>query len=304
MRTRRVAFAVLAFAAFACFPGSAGADAVRDPAPAPQWIDIDLEASNGYSIHVNVNPRRHLILQVSKDDFFAEYMTRDVLAPTDEVKAKLRGFGTVLVRFHPRGKVRHPAIPGCGKRRPTVQPGVVRGTIQFVGERGYAQAKAHEAKATIEDPKSWYCRYGVRFEPRPRQRDWISKFTTSGDGVYLLARKYRPNVIEDGEVIFLVEAGEIYERIPNRPPLTIYRRVSVAAPASAFRDVHPEHLSLSPPPPFSGTGTLVRTPESVFTWRGDLSVQFPGIDPIPLAGPGFEPDYCLREVGCIEQDLD
>jgi hypothetical protein len=37
--------------------------------------------------------------------------------------------------------------------------------------------------------------------------------------------------------------------------------------------------------------------------EGDLSVQFPGIDPIPLAGPGIEPEYCLRESGCIRQDI-
>ena len=304
MRIRRVAAAVLMVVALACLPGGAGADARRDRSPAPQWIDIDLEGSDGYAIHVSVSPRQNLVLQVSKEDFSAEYMTRDVLATTDRVKAKLPGFGAISVRFHPRGKVRHPAIPGCEKQRPMVQPGLVRGRIRFAGERGYTEVKAREAEAAVEEPKRWTCRYAVPFEPRPRQRDWISKFTTSGDGVDFLARKYRPNVIEDGEVIFLAVAGEIFERTSSRPRLIIYRQVSVPAPASTFRDAHPEHLSLLPPPPFSGVGTLVRTPESVFTWRGDLSVQFPGIDPIPLAGPGFEPDYCLRDTGCIEQDLD
>jgi hypothetical protein len=304
MRTRRVAAALLVFAALACLPGSAGADDERDRSPAPQWIDIDLEDSNGYAIHVSVSPRQNLVLQVSKDDFSAEYMTHDSLAATDRVKAKLPRFGTISVRFHPRGLVRHPAVPDCGERRPTLQPGVVRGMIRFVGERKYVRVEAREADAAIEEPSRWDCRYGVKFEPRPRQMDWVSKFTTDGDGVYFLARKYRPNVIEGGEAIFLAVAGEIFERTSSRPRLIIYRQVSVPAPASTFRDAHPEHLTLSPPPPFSGVGTLVRTPESVFTWRGDLSVQFPGIDPIPLAGPGFEPDYCLRDTGCIEQDLD
>jgi len=109
-------------------------------------------------------------------------------------------------------------------------------------------------------------------------------------------------VIEGGQVIYLAETGEAFETASGRPPLTIYRQVSVPAPASTFRDAHPERLNLSPPPPFSGTGTLARTPESVFTWGGDLSVQFPGLDPIPLAGPGLGPEYCLRESGCIRQD--
>jgi len=272
-----------------------------------RWLDIDLEGTNGYSIHISVNPRRHLILQVTKEGVALEYMTRDLLADTDRVKAKLLGLGTVSVRFHPRGPVRHPSLPGCEKKRPAVQPGVVRGTIKFVGERDYTQVKVGEAEAAIEEPKGWLCRYGARSEqlqPQPRQRDWISKFSTQGEGFAFLARKYRPGVIMGGQVIYLAETGETFEGAPDRSPLTIFRDVAIPAPAPTFRDAHPEHLTLSPPPPFSGTGSIARTPESVFTWSGDLSVQFPGIDPIPLVEPGLGFDYCLREEGCIRQDGD
>lgn len=111
-------------------------------------------------------------------------------------------------------------------------------------------------------------------------------------------------MIEGGEVLYLAETGEAFETTSGRVPLTIYRHLTVPARASTFRDAHPEHLTVSPPPPFSGTGTLARTPESVFTWGGDLSVQFPGLDPIPLADPGFESEYCLRGSGCLRQDID
>jgi hypothetical protein len=298
---RQAAAAVLALVALACIPASAGAVAEGSGSPPMQWLDIDLAGSNGYSIHVSVNPRRHLILQVSKEGVELEYMTRDVLPDADRVKAKLVGFGTVSVRFHRRGAVRHPSLPGCEGKRPTVQPGVVRGTIKFVGEREYTQVKVREAEAAIEEPKSWLCRYAAKFEPRPGQSDWISKFSTEEEGFYFLARKYRPGVIEGGEVIYLAETGETFKRTAGRPPLTIFRDVSVPASASTFRDAHPERLTLSPPPPFIGTGTLTRTAESVFAWGGDLAVQFPGIDPIPLAGPGLGSDYCLRETGCIRQ---
>jgi hypothetical protein len=125
-----------------------------------------------------------------------------------------------------------------------------------------------------------------------------------GEGANFLARKYRPGVIEGGEVLYLAETGEVFETTPGRVPLTVYWYLRLLARASTFRDAHPKHLTVSPPPPFSGTGTLARTPESVFTWRGDLSVQFPGLDPIPLAGPSFGSDYCLRESGCVRQDVD
>ena len=304
MRMRQTAVATLALAAFSCFPGSVGAKVGHGPPPARQWIDIELEGSNGYSIHIGVNPRRHLILQVTKERFSAEYMTRDVLVDTDRVKAKLLGLGTISVRFHPRGPVRHPLLPGCRRKRPSVQPGVVRGTIRFVGERDYTQVGVREAEAAIEEPTSRLCRYGVKFEPHPREREWVSKFETVGVGADFIARKYRPGVIEGGEVLYFVETGEAFETTSGRVPLTIYRALAVPARASTFRDTHPEHLTVSPPPPFSGTGTLARTPESVFTWGGDLSVQFPGLDPIPLAGPNFESaDYCLRGSDCVGLDV-
>lgn len=303
MKVRHAGVAMLALAAVS-FPASASAEIGHGQPPAKQWLDIDVEGSDGYSIHISVNPRRHLILQVSKDGSSAEYMTRDVLAETGRVKARLRGLGAISVRFHPRGRVRHPFLPDCKGKRPTVQPGVVRGTIRFAAERGYTRVEVHEAEAAVEEPESWFCRFAVKFEPNPREREWISKFSAAEDGVYLLVRKYRPGMIEGGEVLYLAETGEAFERGSDRPPLTIYRYMRVPARADTFRDAHPEHLTVSPPPPFSGTATLARTPESVFTWKGDLAVRFPGLDPIPLAGPGFESDYCLREVGCFRQHID
>jgi hypothetical protein len=304
MRIRQFVVAVLALAALCCFPGSAGATVRQGPPPTNQWIDVELEGSNGYSIHINVNPRRHLILRVAKEGYSAEYMTRDVLADTDRVKARLLGLGTIAVRFHPRGRIRHPSLPGCEGKRPAVQPGVVRGTIGFVGEREYTQVRVREAEAAIEEPTSWLCRYEGEFELDPRKSEWVSKFSAGREGAYFLARKYRPGTIEGGEVLYLAGTGEAFERAPGHPPLTIYRYLTVPTSASTFSDAHPEHLTVSPPPPFSGTGTLARTPESVFTWGGDLSVQFPGLDPIPLAGPSFDSEYCLRESGCIRQDID
>jgi hypothetical protein len=303
MRKPLTAVVALAVAALTCLPGSAGAVRGPDGPPTERWLDVELEGSNGYSIHVGVNPRQHLILRVAKEGFAAEYLTRDLAADTDRVTAKLLGRGRVSLRFHPRGPVRHPTLPGCGKKRPVVQPGVVRGTIKFAGERHYTEVEVHEAEATTEKPTGWLCRYGMKVDFDPRERKWMSKFSASGEGVAFLGRKYRPGTIEGGRVIFFVETGEAFETASGEMPLTIWRTMKIPAPAAAFRDAHPEHLTVTPPPPFSGTGTVDRTPESVFTWEGDLSVEFPGLDPVPLTGPGFGFDYCLRESGCLRQDV-
>ncbi len=63
----------------------------------------------------------------------------------------------------------------------------------------------------------------------------------------------------------------------------------------------PEDITLSPPAPFTGTAAFTRTPESTFTWTGDLAVEFPGLGPIRLTGPSFDARMCALE-GCVSQE--
>lgn len=296
----RLRWAVVAVLAIACCPEGAGA-AVGYSAPGRQLTRIELEGSNGYSILIVSDRKQHLVLTTTKEGFTTEYMTHDTLAGPDRVKAELPGLGSISVRFHPRGAAhRLPAFAGCVGPRPTVRKGVVRGVVAFAGERGYTQAKTHEAPAEIEEWKNQRCRNGAYPEQGgPDLEDWVSRFSADTLGVRFVARKYRSGVLEGGgQVLYLAETGEAESESAS---FVIYRRATAIAPARTFADAHPEHMIISPPPPFAGTGAFVRTPESVFDWEGDLSIQFPGTDPMPLAGPHFEPAYCRREMGCIRQ---
>jgi hypothetical protein len=301
MRLRRIAAVALALAVFACVPADAGASGGHRALPVTRVTRIELEGSNGYSILVASGSRQHLVVKTTNEEFTTEYVTRDLLAAPDLMKAKLPGLASISVRFHPRGPARHPLPPGCTGRRPTVQRGVVRGTIRFVGEGGYTRVETHEAAAEIEEATSWRCSAAPEPAPTPPLHEtWVSKFSARGEEASLLARKYEPGVIDGGEVIYSAYSGEV---ISEQPKLIIARSAQIIAPASTFQDAHPEHLAIAPPAPFVGAGRLSRTPESVFAWTGDLAIQFPGIDPIPLAGPGFGSDYCIREEGCIDQSF-
>jgi hypothetical protein len=59
----------------------------------------------------------------------------------------------------------------------------------------------------------------------------------------------------------------------------------------------PEEVAVRPPAPFAGSAEFLRTPESTFTWTGDLAVTFPGLDPIRLTGPRFGVQICVLK-GC------
>jgi hypothetical protein len=110
------------------------------------------------------------------------------------------------------------------------------------------------------------------------------------------AKQLRPN---SRRVEFRARTGA------SRGPVGIFRTVSAVADVSSFvlsdPKAAPENFTLAPPPPFSGTATFQRTPESVFAWDGDLSIQFPGAAPLALAGPEFNTSYCALR-SCVSQD--
>lgn len=299
MRLRLAVAAVLLLAIFSCLPDSAGADSFLYWLPAGRSLTAEFKGSNGYRIHIFSLDRGTVLLRTQKGGISTDYVVGNAFVGADRMRAKLPGLGSISLRFHPSGAVRHPAAPGnCEGPRETVREGVARGTIRFVGEREYTQAERHEVRAESVEWEKLRCRFRTH---KRGARNWVGRFLASeweGGPTGFTATKYRPGVVKGGRVVFDARTFP-----SSKGPLTVYRRATVVAPASTFRvpepDTYPEHVILSPPPPFAGTGTFARTPESTFTWEGDLSIQFPGIDPIPLTGPSFEPRYCAMR-GCAE----
>jgi hypothetical protein len=297
MRAFWVAMTVLVFL---CVADGAAATVRHELVRGKQLTRIELEGSDGYSVLILSDRNQHLTVQTTKDAFITEYRTHDTIAGPDRMKAELPGLGLISVRLHLDGRTRRlPAFNGCVGPRPTLRKGVARGVIEFVGEREYTRAEAHEAPVEIEESKRQRCRLGAGPEPLTPGFDWTSRFSAGGPEASFLARKYRPGILEGGgRVHYLAETASRGESFD------VYRRAAVVAPAATFPDAHPEHMTISPPPPFVGTGTVARTPESVFTWEGNLSIQFPGTDPLPLTSRFSGSDYCRREVGCIRQQDD
>jgi hypothetical protein len=301
MRLRRAVVAAFVVAIAGCFPAGASADGNHYVLPAGAFIETELGSSNGYSISIWARLGGEVGLTAKKGRIVTDYYVRNARVDANRVQAKLPGLGRISVRFHQRGRAHHsPAIAGCDGSRPTVRRGVVRGTIKFTGEREYTKVKTHQAHAETEEWARQRCRYGGRHH-HPR---WTNRFQAWGGEsprVGFSAEKLRPGAIQGGRVVFRASTASSHRSI------YISRRATVVAPTSTFLipepDTYPEHLILTPPAPFVGSGTFARNPESVFTWEGDLSIQFPGIDPLPLAGTSFNTGYCAIR-GCIRQDAD
>jgi hypothetical protein len=122
---------------------------------------------------------------------------------------------------------------------------------------------------------------------------------TSKPKTHFEALRFAPGPRPPARRVFY-EAGA-YERLGS---VQIAHKVRLAADTSTFLlpgfPVTAESAVIHPPSPFTGSATFAPTPESTFSWTGDLAVSFPGIDPIPIAGPEFHLRFCTFR-GCIDQ---
>lgn len=304
MRLRGVVLAALVVVGLVCFPTGVNAEVHHYLLRPGGYLRIELESSNGYWIRITSNRRRHLTLRTMKEGIVTEYEVQGDRVGPDRVRAKLPGLGLVSVHFRQRGPAHHlPAYANCDGSSRVLRRGVVHGTIKFVGERRYTHHVTHRAHAEIEEWAQQRCR--ASSPPRHSQPAWIGSFEASASAnnptVYFSAIKYPPHVIKGGQVAFTADL------FFARRTLRVWRHATVVAPASTFEipepSTYPEHVILTPPAPFTGSGTFSRTPESVFSWEGDLAIQFPGIDSLSLTGANFETSYCARR-SCVHQDAE
>lgn len=302
MTPRRLAPVVGLF--LACvLPPSAVADRNHYTAEPGYSTHVQLVGSNGYRINVSVGNRHWVTIKVRDDKSLTQYSTRGAKLGRYGASAQFPGLGQIRFRFAANGR-RHrvPPPPWCEGPAGRMLEGRIRGRIRFTGEEGYTRVTAHHAKAEVETWPKLRCRY---LEPNgeERSRRWAATFSAFRErspnvsfSAHRFARHLRPL---SKRVMFRASTGSL------RGPMQILRSVSVTADNSTFvvpdPEAAPENFTLALPPPFSGTAAFQRTPESVFTWEGDLSVEFPGVEPMSLTGPDFNTRYCALR-GCINQE--
>jgi len=270
-------------------------------------IRFRVHGSHGYVIGVAEASRGRFAMTVRRGPATAEYEPRAVQSrsePRFEVRGDVGGLGSVDVHFHPRGRARQLArYSWCSGPGPTIQPGIVRGEIRFRGEHDYTRAVAHFARAELEILPGQRCHYGETGHSKHPPR-YTATFgadrESEGFGTHFEALRFAPGSRPPARRVFY--EATVYEQPGS---VLITRRIRRAATASTFSlprfAVAPETAVIRPPAPFTGTATFARTPESTFSWTGDLAANFPGIDPVALSGPAFRQHFCALR-GCIDQE--
>jgi hypothetical protein len=218
------------------------------------------------------------------------YVVRGKITPTS-IEADFGRFGHASLRFHPSGLVtRTKSQHHClGPDHYTIRSGVYVGSVTFQGEGGYASAKAHRIKGKEVTPEQLLCfgsidsilrEQGFSVGPK-KKKPKVTKLSAgrreATTATYLEATRKR------GSTRFLAATQHTEGR------LAIYRTAYVRTSGPAFSaNVPLSSARLSPPAPFSGSGSFQRGPQGAKLWTGSLSVSFPGEPHVPLTGPQFK----------------
>jgi hypothetical protein len=252
--------------------------------PLPPPPGFRLQASNGYSFIAFWAPsgdgrQAAVELIVTRKRQRVTYAAPATVTETS-IQANLGELGEIAVAFRPTGQARK-VRSRCGGRPVSIDSGSYEGTITFHGEEGYTELDATSAPGNIDFLVDSLCGVSVGGGTGGSQRPGAELHIRNPQlGPELTAIKDRP----DGAALIGVGVSEYNNEI------SIHRSVSLSIPTSGFTyDRLLQTATLSPPAPFSGTGQFDRTKKGSKRWSGDLMVDMPGREGVPLTGPLLRP---------------
>ena len=296
---RAVLAAVTAALLFATPMQAAGAGGTY-PVPAGSLVFGHLPGSNGYRVNFSESGGRHgerFKAVVKGHHGTVTYTVPAGRDPAAGIAANLGRRGRFDLRLR-LGKVRRLRLGhGCEGEPGRWQRGYAYGSARFRGERHYTDARSRRIPIVFESWQAFRCHYteGPRNGQARRAQVYANR-PGLGFGALLSARPATP-----------VDQRAIYRAwdYANAGRMAISREIKVLAPASTFAfpggPQVPEDMTVDPPKPFDGSASFTRTPESTFTWTGDLTVEFPGLAPIRLTGTSFNAGVCAIE-GCVRRE--
>jgi hypothetical protein len=258
--------AIAAVGVVAGLPASAPAREL--PAPG----GFELHGSNGYSATVWAFPTRHgrqgvVLVYVRGRSSAVNYFAPATVTET-AIRARLGDLGEIDVDFKPTGRPKRERSV-CGGKPVTFDSGSYEGTIDFIGELGYTEIYATEARGDLQFALDVICPGGGLRGSGPGLPGAELRVVhhVSGVGASLIVEKNRPG----SRSVFEASVAE------ERDGVAIERFTGIRAPSTAFEyDPLLRTAVVEPPPPFSGRATFRRNARPASRWSGHLSVDFPG----------------------------
>ena len=211
------------------------------------------------------------------------YLARGV-ATKERLQATFGKFGKVSMRFREsRNRTWFGKRRKCGgASRFVKRRGVFVGNLSFKGEGGYVSVRVGRAKGAVVSEAA-KCRNRRAFS----LPDLSFLFSEPETALLALSREGVDStafMTLEGRrnTTFLVSDEEA------RGKLAIVRIGVARKPTPVRVNEALTSATLSPPPPFHGTGRYRAFPDGTTTWSGDLNVNFPGAPHFPLTGPSYK----------------
>lgn len=284
-------------------PASADAKTGYRVHPGSTELILPVENAGGRVISISANSQQRVQLLVEKPSSMIEYATKGHVT-SRRVKADFGTLGQIDVRlrfarFGP-GVFRR---EHCNGRDPIEGKGIYRGAIQFAQERGVPEISVTRGHAYFERQFRQVCpRQSRRYKPDPfpklKRKIEEGQLTVHGTGdgrtVRLDATIFalRRNPAQSGGTV----RATVYER---------HEKVRITRSKGALfedsivmskRGRTPETIEVELPEPFTGRALYSRRPNSPPSWTGDLHINLPGADQIPLTGSHFSTNLCRGKV--------
>ncbi len=294
LRALLLAVAVAAAAAISAVPWSTTATAAttakvsEDAIPSPGALV--LRGTHGFRIFIDTVKRGRgrqdeVTVTASQRRSEVAYVAPANLAG-EGIHANLGRFGRIDLRWVPDGRVGeiHLSCHGHGPRSQYFfDRGAYVGRVSFRGGNGFTAVRARR----VEWQASWYrnsdsCRREAGESiPGPGK---ILEAETGGRSPRTKFYVYQPK--PGARVAYEAYDRESVEGIGVYRVIAAYGRPRTLDSASDFSTA-----TVEPPAPFSGTAIFQRTEHAKGTWLGDLTVDFPDISGVPLAGEAFEAEF-------------
>jgi len=260
--------------------------------PGGQTSIFTLRGSDGYTLNVISEGREIEVDASHAKDGFASYSVPGHKQGKRGLEAKLPGIGRIAVEFHSTGKPKKiPAYEGCTGRPGRAETGIFVGTINFHGERDYTDVNATRAKGLILSTKPQTCT--------------TEKRGGGGKGFdEMLGATLSATALKQGLVFTAgrIDAGEdtiasyTAAQVSRHRGMAITRAVSTGDLLGSFDAEHTGRTAsahVEPGAPFDGTADFGIEADGTVRWTGDLSVVFPGTEPIRLTGKQFLARLCV-----------
>lgn len=277
-----------------------------------------VRGTNGYEVKVSASPGQMEVTAESSSGS-VEYIAPAKVTGTT-IDARIGNVARIDVRFRPSGRVREVKVSRqCLKERPPVvasRLGRFVGTIKLHGERGYTEVSAHSATGGIGDPlanvpRKLQCEFreskaerrtelqSIQFDGEPAKEAislGVSRLFPFYPG---LSPKHAALLRKSDHYLFLATAVE------KSGGVTILRSAAALGGPTTFAfDDSLTAATISPPAPFTGTGTFVRNADGSTGWTGSLAVPLPGLGTVPLTGGKAELATVAVRQKLLEEELE